>query len=243
MGTSEIGSESIPRLPGLTALDASTAGDAEKIQGGLLRYGEALLAAPYRAVGPREIGRVLNEIVLDSLAPAVLGLLPDGSDALVIDLGSGSGIPAIPLAFLLPSPRLVAVDSSTKRIAYARDFARSEGLLRLSFLAVHIAVFGSRHHGVRRTSIPPAEVQQYLGHADAVVSRGCAKLPETLTLSVAFLKPGGRVLVYTTPRAADEFVPQAEAAMSGVWSFHRHPYRRPSGDEEYLILECAPSAA
>lgn len=242
METSEVASESSPRLPGIDGLAAISAGRADEAAGVLARFADALLAAPYRAVGPREIDRVLNEIVLDSLAPIVLGLVPDRAGALILDLGSGTGIPAVPLAVLLSSPRIVAIDSSTKRIAYARDFAAAHGLRNLALHAVHIGPYGSRLHGVRRAADPPAPVQQFLGQADVVVSRGCAKLPETLALSVAYLKADGRVLVYTTPRAADEYIPQAEAAMPGVWTFRRHSYRRSSGDDTYQILEAVPLA-
>jgi 16S rRNA (guanine527-N7)-methyltransferase len=246
--SAETASGSIPRIPGLDGIDAILSGDvsAEPLRVDarefLSRYADALLAAPYRAVGPREKERVLNEIVLDSLAPISLGLIPHYPHTMIVDMGTGSGIPAIPLGIILPSTRIVGIDGSTKRIAYARDFAGSAGMKRIAFQAVRLEEYGSRLHGVRRSCDPAAEVQQFLGHADVVVARGCAKLPETLALAVSFLKRVGRVLVYTTPRAADEFVPVVLAATPGLWTFKRHPYRRTTGDDVYLILEAIPAA-
>lgn len=240
MEKSESKTNSIVRLPGADRLESFAPEGANDLRDLFLRYAQSLLAAPYRAVGPRDVMRIMNEIILDSLAPVAVGILSPDSESIIIDLGTGSGIPALPLAMTLPNARIIGIDSSTKRIAFARDFAQREGISSVEFQACRLDLFGSRIHGLKRRADPQGPIQELLGQIDFVVSRGCAKLPETLALAIPFLNSRGRVLIYSTPRSLDEYLPQVDAEKSGRWSFERRGYLRPNGEDEYTLLEGRP---
>lgn len=71
-------------------------------------------------IGPAEIRRVWDRHVLDSLVFAV-DVRPDGD---LLDLGSGVGLPGIPLAVALPGHRLHLLDRSGRRVDALRRVAR-----------------------------------------------------------------------------------------------------------------------
>ena len=56
---------------------------------------------------------------LDSIAPAVLGLLPEGVK--MVDVGTGAGFPGLPLLIARPDIQLTLVDSLNKRLEFLRD--------------------------------------------------------------------------------------------------------------------------
>ena len=66
----------------------------------------------------------VNRLLLEPLAAAAH--LP--SRVSLIDLGSGGGSPAIPLALALGSPRLVMVESRTRKAAFLREVTRELGM-------------------------------------------------------------------------------------------------------------------
>ena len=53
---------------------------------------------------------------LDSIAPAVLGLLPEGVK--MVDVGTGAGFPGLPLLIARPDIQLTLVDSLNKRLEF-----------------------------------------------------------------------------------------------------------------------------
>ena len=56
---------------------------------------------------------------LDSIAPAVLGLLPEGVK--MVDVGTGAGFPGLPLLIARPDIQLTLVDSLNKRLEFLRS--------------------------------------------------------------------------------------------------------------------------
>ena len=75
-----------------------------------------------------------EELILDSWA-LVADLAPLGPTDLVVDFGTGMGIPAIVLAIARPDLRVVALDKSRKKIAFVRQVALELQLPRLEPIA------------------------------------------------------------------------------------------------------------
>lgn len=69
----------------------------------------------------REPERMVTHHLLDSLA--VLPHLPQHAGVRVIDIGSGGGLPGIPLAIVRPDWRLALLDSNVKKAAFLRQAA------------------------------------------------------------------------------------------------------------------------
>ncbi len=67
-------------------------------------------------LGPREADRVWERHILNCVA--VADLIPQ--NALVGDIGSGAGLPGIPLAILRPDLKLVLIESMERRVNFLR---------------------------------------------------------------------------------------------------------------------------
>lgn len=158
---------------GLTALDLAL--DASQKQA-LLDY-IALLEKWNRVhnlTAVREPERMLTVHILDSLAilPA-LADLPE--DAQVLDVGSGGGLPGIPLAIAKPRWRLALLDANQKKASFLRQASAELGL--------------STEVVAQRAEAFPAH-----GRFDLVVSRAFADLNDFLPMALPFARPGGRVV-------------------------------------------------
>lgn len=104
--------------------------DLSPAQAGLLlAYREWLgkEAIPTGALGPAEKDRLDDRHIADSLL-FLHGWSRDEDPETIWDLGSGAGLPGIPLAVLLPDTRLKLVDRSRKRGALLRRVVRVLGL-------------------------------------------------------------------------------------------------------------------
>jgi 16S rRNA (guanine527-N7)-methyltransferase len=70
--------------------------------------------------------------VIDSLL--FLEVFPAGSPLRVIDIGSGAGLPGIPVKIARPEDTIVLVESRAKKAAFLREAVR---LIRLPGITVH----------------------------------------------------------------------------------------------------------
>ena len=116
----------------------------------------------------RESAKMVNVHALDSLA--VVPHLKAGS---VVDVGSGAGLPGIPLALMWPQVRVVLLDSNHKKAVFLRQAAIE---LRLKNVEVVCE---------RAESWRPAE------KFDLVISRAFSDLPEFVKLAGHHCAAGG----------------------------------------------------
>jgi 16S rRNA (guanine527-N7)-methyltransferase len=117
--------------------------------------------------------------LLDSLA-----ILPHVSGATLADLGSGAGLPGIPLAIAVPERETLLVDSNGKKARFLREAVRRLGL-------EHVRVAESR-------------VEDVAGTFDCVTARAFASLAEMLGWGGHLLAPGGVWLAMKGRVAKDE---------------------------------------
>jgi 16S rRNA (guanine527-N7)-methyltransferase len=129
-----------------------------------------------------------------------LALVPDAAGAAtLLDVGSGAGLPGIPLAIALPSLDVTCCDSVAKKVAFVKAVAAELGL--------RVRGVAARAEGEpEREGLPRAEV---------VVSRALADPERWLPLAARYLAPGGRVLA-TLGREADEQVLLRAGATAGL---------------------------
>jgi 16S rRNA (guanine527-N7)-methyltransferase len=120
----------------------------------------------------------IDRLLLEPLAAAVE--LPHHLD--LMDLGSGGGSPAIPLALALEARRLVMVESKSRKAAFLREAARAIGL--------NAVVESNRFEVV-------AERGAYRRKMAAVSIRAVKVDRSALTIAKTFLQPGGRVALFT----------------------------------------------
>lgn len=117
---------------------------------------------------------------LDSLT--VILALPqeetERSDFDIIDIGTGAGFPGVPLKILLPRPRLVLIEPTTKKTAFLRHIIHK---LELE----NIEISNSRAEEA-------AHLSPYREQFDLVLSRAVALLPGLVELTLPFCRIGGR---------------------------------------------------
>lgn len=150
------------------------------------RYAELLAGAGVERglIGPREADRLWERHLLNC---GVVGELLQIGER-VVDIGSGAGLPGIPLAIARPDLDIVLL----------------EPLLRRSqFLAEVVAELGLAVEIVRGRAEEP-EVRERWGQRDAAVSRAVATLDKLTKWSMPLLRPGGRMIALKGERACDE---------------------------------------
>lgn len=122
------------------------------------RYAEALAGPGVERglVGPREVGRLWDRHLLNC---AVIGELLERGDR-VVDIGSGAGLPGVPLAIARPDLQVVLLEPLLRRTEFLREMVTDLGV------AVEIV----------RGRAEESWVQDQLGGSDAAVSRAVAAL-------------------------------------------------------------------
>ena len=130
-------------------------------------------------------------------ARAYLTTLPPAG--VVVDLGTGGGVPGLPLASWRPDLRWVLVDAMAKRIAFVRWAIEDLGL--------DAEVIEGRAEEV---------VRDRRGRADAVVARSLAAPGVAAEYAAPFLRAGGTAVIAEPPGGAQERWPDAGLAELGM---------------------------
>ena len=148
-----------------------------------------------RVVVPAAIAR---DHLLDALA--ALPLIDASGARRVIDLGSGGGVPAIPLALARPDLEWVLVDSVGKKVDALRGFIAALDLVRVTALAERLEALGR----------DPAHRQRH----DLATARACAPLPVLVELGLPLVRAGGALVAWKGPLGPSdpELVAGGEAA-------------------------------
>jgi 16S rRNA (guanine527-N7)-methyltransferase len=122
----------------------------------------------YNLTAIRDRERMITHHVLDSLA-----ILPHVRGPRVLDVGSGAGLPGIPLAVASPALQVTLLDSNHKKAAFMRQAIGELGLANASVVAERVESW--------RTE----------ARFDTIVSRAFADLGEFVTPCARLLAPGG----------------------------------------------------
>jgi 16S rRNA (guanine527-N7)-methyltransferase len=135
-------------------------------------------------LGPREVDRLWDRHILNSAA--IAELLEDGER--IADIGSGAGLPGIPLALARPDLRLTLIEPLLRRSEFLREVVED--------LGIEITIVRGRAED--------RSVRKQVGEMDAVVSRAVATLDKLTKWSVPLLRPDGRMVAIKGERADEE---------------------------------------
>jgi 16S rRNA (guanine527-N7)-methyltransferase len=136
-------------------------------------------------IGPREVPRLWERHLLNSAA--IASLVPVG--ARVVDVGSGAGLPGIPLALARPDLTVTLLEPLARRVAFLTECVRRLGLERVT------VVRGRAEEG---------PIRRQLGGADVVTARAVAPLDKLAGWCLPLLRPGGLLLAMKGSTAAAE---------------------------------------
>jgi 16S rRNA (guanine527-N7)-methyltransferase len=160
-------------------------------------------------LGPDEGPRIWDRHICDSLAFAV-GWRNERPDV-ALDVGSGVGLPGIPLAILWPRTSWTLLDRSRGRTNLARRAVRVLGLGNVTAIQ--------------------AEIDQHRAHYDGIVARGVMEPAILAGKATPLLSPGGKLVI-----GLSRTINEAREVPTGSL-LQRIPPKVLDGGAEILIIE------
>jgi 16S rRNA (guanine527-N7)-methyltransferase len=137
----------------------------------------------YNLTAVRDPEQMVPRHLLDSLS-----LLPFLKGPRVLDIGTGAGLPGIPLALACPELQFTLLDSNVKKLTFVRQAVHELGLRNIEVVQT------------RSEKFAPAE------KFDTLTARAFSSLEELLTVAAHLCAAGGRILamkgVYPTEELA-----------------------------------------
>lgn len=120
---------------------------------------------------------MVSKHLLDSLV-----VLPFIGEGLVIDVGSGAGLPGIPLAMCLRETHFVLIDSNGKKTRFLSQAKMVLGLDNIEIVNQRVEDYSPRDGNIAI-------------YFDTIIARAYANTQDILTSTVGLQKPGTRILV------------------------------------------------
>jgi 16S rRNA (guanine527-N7)-methyltransferase len=170
--------------------DDIAAGVAELVFGARLpqarRYVELLTehGVERGLIGPREVDRLWSRHLLNSAV--VAELIPTA--ATVVDVGSGAGLPGVPLALARPDLRITLLEPMARRVAWLTEVVDELGL------AVEVL----------RGRAEEPDIRQRVGPVYVATARAVAPLAKLAGWCLPLVRPGGLLLALKGESASDE---------------------------------------
>ena len=139
-------------------------------------------------IGPFDAAQIERALFLDSAAAASVVPQVEGG-ARVVDMGTGAGLPGIPMAVLRPDVRVTLVEPRKKRAAFLRVAVEALGLTNAEVIDARVQ---SLHKRCER------------GTFDVAVSKAFEPPPRWVVTASAWIKPGGSILCLTRQSTPEE---------------------------------------
>jgi 16S rRNA (guanine527-N7)-methyltransferase len=124
----------------------------------------------YNLTAVRDPPSMVGQHLLDSLA-----VLPHVGGRRILDVGSGAGLPGIPLALALPDAHVTLLDANEKKAAFLRQASIELGLANAEVVCERVETW----HPDR--------------NFDLVIARAFSKLPEFVAVAGVLAGTGGRL--------------------------------------------------
>lgn len=173
--------------------------------------------------------------ILDSLTLLpMLAELPEG--ARILDVGSGGGLPGVPLAIVMPHLRFTLLEATGKKVEYLRAVASALALKNLDVVQGR-AETNAHDRGEKSGT---GRVGGFREAFDAVTARAVGRIATLAELTVPFAKvvqgeePGGLILLIKGQKAEEE-LEEAKEALHQLKVVHAATVATPTG--RVVVLE------
>ena len=168
----------------------------------------------YNLTAVRDTQQMVRRHLLDSLA-----VVPYVHGQHIIDLGSGAGLPGIPLAIALPTKYFVLIDSQLKKTRFLQQAVTELALANVEIVCSRIETYTPQ--------------QRF----DSVISRALTSLPQMLQWSAHLLAENGVWLAMKGSYPHDEVEQLAKSfEIKAV-----HQIALPQQQEQRLLIELMPT--
>ena len=131
-------------------------------------------------LGPREMPRLWSRHILNSAV--VAELVEPGKT--VCDIGSGAGLPGIPMAIVLPETHFTLIEPMERRSEWLVSVVEELGLTNVEVLRARAEEVGEAF--------------------DIATARAVSALPKLLRMCVPLVRHGGEILALKGSKAAEE---------------------------------------
>jgi 16S rRNA (guanine527-N7)-methyltransferase len=172
-------------------------------------------------IGPREVPRLWERHILNSAA--VAEAVPEG--ARVVDVGSGAGLPGIPLGLARPDIELTLVEPMARRVEFLEEVVSG------------LAVPAGLRWRVVRGRAEERSVATAVGPVDVVTARAVAPLPRLVGWCRGLMRPGAQLVALVGASALAELsslIPELEAA--GMRDVHSRAVGAGLGDAATTVV-------
>jgi 16S rRNA (guanine527-N7)-methyltransferase len=161
-------------------------------------------------IGPREVDRLWDRHILNSVA--VTSLIP--RDATVVDVGSGAGLPGIPVAVLRPDLRVTLLEPLLRRVNFLHEVVDALGL-------------------ADRVTVVRSRAEEHQETYEVVLARAVAPLAKLARWCAPLRSPTGTILALKG-RSVTEELAAARSALAQtrlaaeVLTVRAHPDAEPA---------------
>jgi len=152
-------------------------------------------AATMNLTGIREPAAVAEKHFLDALALLLRVSFRPGER--LLDVGSGAGIPGIPIGIAVPETEVVLLEAVRRKVVFLEEV-----VARLSLRNIAVVWGRAEEYGRR---------EGYREAFDWVVARAVAPLRELVEYALPFVRLGGRFVAYKGPKGEEEAKAAARA--------------------------------
>ena len=146
-------------------------------------------------IGTRELRRIILDHVLDSLSCFLFG--PLGAARRLADVGSGGGLPGVPIKIVKPGMRITLVESTAKKARFLRRAAEDLPLEDVEVTNARVEEIAHR--------------DEHRGVYDVVTARAVAGLTVVAEYCVPLLRVGGYA-ISMKGRLGDEEIAEGQRA-------------------------------
>jgi len=144
----------------------------------------------------REVDAAWRRLIIDSLT-VLPGLDELEPGSCVIDVGSGAGLPGMPVAIARPNLSVTLLESTGKKAAFIQRAIDTLGLTNATVLQERAETVG--------------QSPQHRGQYDACVNRAVGPMNVLLEFALPLVSVGGRVLAMKGPKVEEELGESGDA--------------------------------
>ncbi|MDW7739239.1 MAG: 16S rRNA (guanine(527)-N(7))-methyltransferase RsmG [Bacillota bacterium] len=158
----------------------------------LLHYSELLFDGlkEQRLTGEKTLEDIINKQLYDSIYPIKLFEIDQSKDAL--DLGTGGGLPGIPLKICLPTMKFTFMDSNKRKMNFIYRVVQAVELEKVRLLCGRAEYWG--------------QIEEHRERYDYVFSKAVAEMNVLVEYTLPLTRVGGENILYKGPRGNEELL-------------------------------------